>query len=342
MKDSGFSSIMALIIMLTASILVLGMGTGISLAQQYMEKSEVVQKDRELLRMEAGRIMRQLQEDPTPESDSLLDPVWEYVRRQSPEYRYLKLSDISSRINPGAVHTAFFKKTGFKTTLLQGVSSGMFKEFRDKTGFVTDIYSVYRNVLKESALKNYFTPFGYLNINTDYEYSLKKMFTLLTDDFGAADVFHTFISEALKKKHLITEKELSTAFGKYHEDLFPVISTLPEMNIHFIPDFLLKQVLAYPYGGKVIDRNEDLYKNLLHLRDTLEITPSELHAIVKTKGLQNRFFQYIGTKTWFWRVSAATKRTAIEAVIVCIPVQTGTERQYLYRLYSFSEVNGKN
>ncbi len=339
MNESGFSSVIALIIIFTASILALGMGTGISLAQNHIKKSEAIQKNREMLRLEIGRIMRQLQDDPTPKSDSSFDPVWEYVRKKVPEYRYLKLSDISSRMNPDAIQTAFFKKTGFRNTLLQGVSSGMFKEFRNKTGFVMDICSVYRNVIKENALKNYFTAFSYLNVNTDYEYSLKEMFELLTNDSGAADVFHTFIVQALKKKRIITERELSAALGKYHGGIFPVISTLPEMNIHFIPEFLLKQILAYPYGGKIIDRSTAVYKNLLNLRNTLEITPEELHGIVKTKDLQNRFFQYVGTKTWFWRVSIATKRTAIDTVIICVPVQTGTEQKSRYRLYSFSPDN---
>ncbi len=336
MKENGFSSITALIIMLISSILVLGLGAGISLTQNYIKKSELLQKDRERLRLEVGRIRNQLQKDPTPESDSPLDPVWAYIRRQSSLYRYLKLSDISSRMNPGAMQIAFLKKTDFKTTLSQGVSTAVFKEFRNETGFVLDISSVYKNVIKENALNNYFTAFGYMNVNTDYEYSLKEMFSLLTDDREAAEIFHTFISEALKKKHLITERELSTALGEYRSNVFPVISTLPGMNIHFIPEFLLKQVLAYPYGGKVIDRSAHLFKSLLYLRNTLEITPEKLHTLVKTKGLQNRFFQYIGTKTWFWKISAATKRIAIHAVIVCVP---GQEEKYRYRLYSFSPDN---
>ncbi len=336
MKNNGFSSIQAMFIMITASLLAAGLSTGISLTQQYIEKSISIQKDRKQLLLEINRVINQLQSNPNPESDSAFDPVWKYVHEASSGYRYLKLIDISSRMNPESMQTAFFKKTDLNRILLPGISLELFKDIRKKTGFVMDIRSTYKNVLQKDALETYFTAFGFLNVNTDYEYSLREMFELLTSDSGAADVFHTFITHELKEKKLITEEELYTALGTYRQAVFPVISTLPKMNIHYVPGFILKQILMYPYGGKSIKGNKNIFTSLLHLRDTREITPEDLHTLVKTEGLQNRFFQYIGTKTWFWKVSAATKRTAAAAVIVCVPFKTQKKRKYLYRLYSLN------
>ncbi len=336
MNNDGFFSIQAILIIAAASLLAAGVGTGISMTQQYVEKSISLQKDRKQLILEINKVIKQLQNNPNQESDSPFDPVWEYVRAVSGRYRRLELTDISSRINPGSMQAAFFEKTDLKRTLLPGTSPKLFKDNQKRTGFIMDIRSAYKNVLLKDALETYFTAFSFLNVNTDYEYSLREMFKLLTSDSGAADVFHTFISHALREKRLITEEELSTALGTYRETVFPVISTLPKMNIHYVPGFILKQILTYPYGGERINNGTTVFKSLLYLRSTREITPEDLHTLVKTEGLQNRFFQCIGTKTWFWKVSAATKRTAALAVIVCVPRKKEKERKYLYRLYSLN------
>ncbi len=331
-----------MLILLILSLSVLGLSTGISLTQKYYQKNEAIQQDLILLKAEVAAVIKQLESDPTPESDSPTDPVWSYIEGQSTKYEYIKLTDVSSRINPNWVRSVFFERTDLKKFLLNGVSSDMFKNNREKVGYIIDIESGYSELIDPEALETLFTPYSYLNVNTAYEYVLKDMYELVTEDSGGAISFHTFIAGALAEKHIITEEELLNAAGSDYEAIYPIISTLPEMNVHFIPEFILEQVLAYPYGGEVIDNNSSIYNTLLTLRMGNEITMVDLQGLMETEGLQERVFHHLGTKTWFWKVEIATERTKIEAIIICLPLtgsnstESGMKPDYSYRLYAFN------
>ncbi len=334
-KEGGFSSIQTMLILLILSLSVLGLGTAISLTQKYYQKNELIQQDLILLKAEVAAIIEQLESDSTPESDSSMDPVWNYIDSKVNEYKYLELTDISSRINPNWLRSVFIERTDLKKVLLNGVSPDMLKDHRNKTGFVVDIYSSYSELLDPEALETFFTPYSYINVNTAYEYVLKDMYELVTGDSGRAASFHSFIISALSEKHIITETELMATAGTDYAAIYPIISTLPEMNVHFIPEFILEQVLSYPYGGEVLENSSSLYNTILSFRHNNEITPVELNNLIKTEGLQERVFHHLGTKTWFWKVGLATKLTAIEAIIVCVP-SLKTDSDYKYKLYSFT------
>jgi len=333
--ESGFSSVQAMLILFILSLSVLGLGTGISLTQKYYYKNELVQQDIILLKAEVAVIIKQLESDPSPESDSSLDPVWSYIESRANEYEYLELTDVSSRINPNWVRSVFFERTYLKKFLLNGVSPDMLKDHRTEKGYAMDIYSSYSELIDPEALDTLFTPYSYLNVNTAYEYVLKDMYELVTGDSGRAASFHSSITSALSEKHIITETELITIAGSDYEAIYPIISTLPEMNVHFIPEFILEQVLAYPYGGEVIENSSSIVNTLLSLRMSNEITANELEALIETENLQERVFHHLGTKTWFWKVEVATKKTSIEAIIVCIP-SLEADSDYKYKLYSFT------
>ena len=333
-----------MLILFILSLSVLGLGAGISLTHSYYQKNEVIQQDLILLKAEVAAIIKQLESDPSPESDSSLDPVWSYIERRANEYESLKLTDVSSRINPNWVRSVFFERTDLKKYLLNGVSPDMLKDHRNETGYVMDIYSSYSELINPEALYTLFTTYSYLNVNTAYEYVLKDMYELVTGDSDRAASFHSFITNALSEKYIISETELQTAVGSDYAIIYPLLSTLPEMNIHFIPEFILKQVLSYPYGGEYIENNSSIYNTLLSCRHNNEITSVELHNLIKTKDLQERIFHHLGTKTWFWKVGIATKRIAIEAIIVCVPNAENNSAEsilnpdYRYCLYSYTEI----
>lgn len=346
MKESGFSSIQTIFILFILILSVLGLGTDITLTTEFYQKNENIQNNLEALQHEVKAIIDQLNKDPTPWSDSPFDPVHDYISRQSEKYEYLKLTDVSSRINPNWVRSVFFKKTDLKNLLKNGVSPDSFRDYRNEIGSVMDMVSGYSGLIGSDALEKYFTPYSFLNVNTAYEYVLRDMYALITGNSDTADNFHTFIAGALSEKHIITEKELNHAAAKDYDAIYPVISTLPEMNIHFIPEFILKQVINYPYGGKKIENSSSIVDTLLAVRRNEEVTPEKLHNLIDTKGLQKRVFQHLGTKTWFWKLEIETRKTAVEAIIVCFPLKNiisleiGTKPEYGCRLYSFLEVKG--
>lgn len=340
-REGGFSSIQTMLILFILSLSVLGLGTGISLIQRYYYTNEAIEQDLILLKAEVADIIKQLESDPSPESDSSLDPVWSYIESRTNEYEYLELSDVSSRINPNWVRSVFIERTDLKKFLLNGVSPDMLKDHRTETGYVMDIYSSYSKLIDPEALDALFTPYSYINVNTAYEYVLKDMYEILTGNSAGAASFHSFITSALGEKYIITETEFLTTAGSDYAAIYPIISTLPEMNVHFIPEFILEQVLAYPYGGEVIENNSSILNTLLSLRISGEITAKELQGLIQTEDFQDRVFHHLGTKTWFWKVEIVTEKLAVEAIIACAPLIAGIdladkmETDYKYHLYAF-------
>ena len=79
MKDSGFSSVQAMLMLLILSFSVLGMGIGISLTQDFFNRREDNLQELAVLRDEVAVIIGQFGEDSTPETDSNMDTVWSYI-----------------------------------------------------------------------------------------------------------------------------------------------------------------------------------------------------------------------------------------------------------------------
>ncbi len=333
-EEDGFITVNAFFLFLAIGISFSGIYTAIYLLQNRVERERLFISDYETMLEETKAVIRLLDDTQDPGSDSMFDPVWEYISMKSAHYSVFTLADISSRLNPNWIRPVLFERTKLGELLLPGVSPDIFKEYRENTGFVMDIREKYGEVMEASSIEEYFTPYGYMNINTAYEFPVERMFAILTGDSAAADVFHTFIDDALSAGHLITEEELASAAGNHYVLISPVITTAPEMNVNFIPPFILDTILSYPYGGKKIENHKDIFAELLETRNREEITAEKLETAINAENLQRRVFQHLGTKTWFWKLNIAGTRTEAEAIITCIPVNVKLDR-YVYRLYSF-------
>ncbi len=334
MNSEGFFSIHTMLSLLAMSLLLFGISIGVSLTMDRLLKKEHLKNEEDALRTEIDEIIVQLEEDPTPASDAYNDPVWTYIRNQASKYERLELRDLSSYINLNWTRTVFIERTELRKFLIDGAAAGNVKSRRSEIGFVLDLNKYYSDFIKTEALDAYFTSYGYLNVNTAYEYVLKDMYAALTEDSGGAESFHSFIARNLSAKHIITEEELAAELPATYQKVFPLIGTLPSMNVHFVPEFLLEQVLRYPYGEEPLENATTVINTLLSLRDGVELLPEDLHSLIDAEGLQKRILHHLGTKTWFWQVNIVIGKTAAEAVIVCLPKQN--EDTYHYRLYSFA------
>ena len=341
-SDSGFASITVIVILFAVSLFAASLGTELTLTMAYVKKSEQQKKTEALLHREVEHILTLLNTDPTPKSDSLFDSVWSYINKKSYLYKTFILRDISSRININSVRPGFLQKTKLRSSLKKGISFDMFTDYRNRIGWALNTGPVYREIMQQEALEKYFTSYNFANVNTAYEYTLQDMFLNLTGNLGAAEVFHTFIADALRRRHILSEEELSGTFGNMYQSVYPIISTLPEMNIHFIPEFLLEQVLSYPYGGKKLPGSSTILKELLDLRAAGEITTEELQRTIPAQGLQKRIFQYLGTKTSFWKITVATEMLSARGIIISYPLTSAisfnreVQPAYTCQLYSYS------
>ena len=321
-NEHGFASIQAMIILLVLTLFSAGLASAIYYLRNMSLRSSAYYEEITSLEEELSTLISILEEDPTPESDSPLDPVWEHVQSMQGTYSEYRLEDISSRFNPNWMRTKFFEVTALSETLIEGVHPDELKDYRGQNGYSTAIEENYKDYLDPEALSEYFTGYSYININTAYEYVLKDMYLELTGDEGGAEAFHSRIASFLQELKLFSREDFLKAAGPGAEQIFPVINAEPQMNVHFIPQFLLKQILSYPYGEKEIEGHSQIAEELLGLRGRQEIMPENLKELIpieEEEKAQERVFAYLGTRTWFWRFQVSNDRVSLAAVIACIP-----------------------
>jgi hypothetical protein len=239
--------------------------------------------------------------DPTPDSDSAADPVWDWAGSTAA----VTIEDASSRIDPNWVRKSLFEKTDLARLFspgsgVTGAPADYLQQLREDRGFFADIGAGYHMLFSPQVLAAYMTPWAYANINVTDEFALRKLCKIRTGDAAAAEAFHTRIQQLLQQERIVEEKDLRSFLGAEFDRLYPAVNALPVWNVHFLPELLLRELLRYPdYGIKSPDRKAE---QLLALRQSGEITPADLLSIVGLPA-NHVIYQYLGTTTWFWKMT---------------------------------------
>jgi len=254
----------------------------------------------------------------------------------------ITLEDISSRFSINSLNTKMISETEVSSFLLPGMGAGAFQQDRENDGFAVDILARFGHVFREEFLANYATSRGYWNINTADEFSLKKVFAEITGNEAAAEEFHHRLRERCRTVVLVRPEELEEFIGVHWFDrVFPCINAFPSINIHFTPDWVLKQILSYPAFR--VTAPEAVALELSSLRNSRAILQEELPDIVPVQEKdedgnivlpkeQNRLFAYMGTITWFWQISVEKDKSLLTRVVARIPDKRGPEGE-LHREY---------
>lgn len=264
-------------------------------------------------------VIEQVAADPTPRSDAPSDPVWEWVRASSGVGRTVALADISSRINPNWVRRGVFEKTTLRTLFRPDATAGNAQallQHREDHGFAVDLEAGYGSFFSRETIRRYLSPWSYANLNTSDEFALRSLYEMRTGDAAGAEIFHTRIRKLLTDRRIVEERELHAFLQDDDAKLFPLVNALPWWNIHFLPALILEQILAYP-DYRVADAGSKAAR-ILARRETGEMSPEELRRIV---GLPagHPLYQYLGTKTWFWRVVVSAGEGTLDAVVCRLP-----------------------
>ncbi|WP_321991306.1 hypothetical protein [Marispirochaeta aestuarii] len=252
------------------------------------------------------------------------------------------LEDISSRFSINSLNTKMISETAIRSFLLPGMGADAFQQDREDDGFAVDILARFGHVFKEEFLANYATSREYWNINTADEFSLKKVFAEISGNEAAAEVFHHKLRERRRTVTLVRPEELEEFIGVHWFDrVFPCINAFPSINIHFAPDWVLKQIISYPAFR--VTAPEAVARELSSLRNSRAILQEELPDMIPVQEKdeegnivlpkeQNRLFAYMGTITWFWRISVKKDQTLLTRVIARVPDKRGPEGE-LHREY---------
>lgn len=297
MKEGGNVSIQTLLII--AGVSIIGLVVLLSLQDSVTRVSKY--EDRTAARQEIlstlTEVLRSMEEDETPEADSLHDK-WFGAVRESESFR-LEIRDLSSKINPNWVRKQLFQRTSLGSLLEEGRSADELQQFREDHGFSLNIEVFYAEFFKDVAFQRYLTGYSYPNINTSDEFALRKLYARLTGDTAAAEVFHARVQNLLQSRELLTEEELPVFLSPYAEQLLPVMTTLPQWNVNFLDPFLLEAILSYPAFG--IPSPSDKAASLVVEREGSEITPVRLAQVCGVDS-SHPLLSYLGTQTFFWEV----------------------------------------
>jgi hypothetical protein len=345
MRERGSSAIAVLAIVLFLSTVFVGL----SLFIQTSLRIELIHKQNDELRQylitEARHVVELLTEDADDrENDNFFQDVWSYVNSNENVY----LMDVSSYLNPNCIDPL----------ILEHLNNKMFpppqKLFKDETnynqntikqywmdeGILFPLSPAYDDYFEEDILKAFFTPYTYFNFNLCYEYMLEKLCELRTGSENEARRFHDkYASKILADKQIIDEiKALDEWFtkhvgGKMFDQMFPILNVSPMMNVHFVPEEILRGLLSFP---PFQIRNHAYYaEQILKAREENEkgLTSKDLKTIIGSD-LQYpgpRIFHYLGVFTNFWEIRVMMEESELRWIVARVPPKRATD-DVVYKL----------
>lgn len=306
------SSVTVLMIILVICILFI--------STSYVTKVSIIRTEKAITRIQTQKdidvlvkeTIKQFTEDTTPEAHSYQDPVWTFINTDHHPYS-LKLEDISSRLNINWLRTDLFEKTELNRLIVSGEHPDIIRNKRRTMGFTQDL-SIWSESFGEENLNRFFTIYSLANINVTFEESLVEIYKSRYGDSGS-QLFHSKIQQGLQQFKLWKDEDFPALLGFAHEDVLPVITSIPQMNIHFIDAFLLKCLLSYPYREDPINNGLLKAQQILDIRDNTEITPSRVKSIIAPLETQLTVLEYLGTQTTFWKLTISKGSESFEFII---------------------------
>lgn len=306
---AGNASLLALVIVVFLSVIGGAAAVATVGAEAFTKRSIDRVASRVVLERAVSEVIDALLDDPTPESDAKGDPVWDMLDDFAFE---VALSDVSSRINPNTIRKNLLDRTGLGALLFdpaQPVGSDALQQYRKEEGLSTDIRAHYAEYFSRSAFEELLTGYGWANINVTDEFVLRSIYVCRVGEEGDAGKFR-------ERESMPANEELKEYLGADFRRVYPVINAEPIWNVHFLPQRIVREILSYRALG--VEDPIGATQTILSLRERAEISSADLSAIT---GLPpgSRLHQYLGVRTWFWRIRAKVDDAGIEVILARIP-----------------------
>ncbi len=311
-REGGSISVALVAILMFLSVLFVGATLLVEASMQQLKRSQIAERERTRLRQEAGRVAQLMADDPTPSADSRFDPVWQDISRPRSDGLTVTLADASSRLGANWVRKEVVEIMGL---LSADKSANDFQAFREDTGFHQSLVPDFLGYFSEQDLLGLFTTEGWLNVNIADEFTLRKLLMLRTGDAAVAEQFHQKIQAIRVARQVITRDKLRDFMGDTtFQQLYPLANAEPALNIHFVPEQVLRGVIDF-VGG--ISQSADL---IMAGRDNEEWTTERLAAAMGPEVWANTLAsQYLGVRTWFWRLTVSGPRESLTWVLARMP-----------------------
>jgi hypothetical protein len=328
-SSAGGAGGSALAVVLFLSIVGTGAATVVGASGMYARRALEGIEVRRRLELAIAEAIAVLADDPTPGSDAPSDPVWQALAAFEPA---VTLEDVSSRINPNTVCADLLECTEIGALLFThhySYPSDALRQHRKEAGLSTAVRTHYAELFREQAFDELITGYGWANINVTDEFALRLICARRTDQDGVTARFcttppealevervHTTSPEALEAERVISPEELRGFLGADFEVLYPAVNAQPLWNVHFLPAQILTEVLACPSLG--VGDPAGSAAQILSLRDAGEISQEGLYTMTGLEA-KSRLHQYLGVRTWFFRLTAEESGARLQVVVARIP-----------------------
>lgn len=336
--QEGYASLTVFILILFLSSVTLSLlfFLQLSLRQSSFYEEQMARESE--LEKEVSLLIDILKSDPTGESDSYFDPVWTFLEERKSSAIELRLTDISSRFNLNFMRTKMLEESSFKNLMINGKDPDQLKQCRGENGFFVHPEGGYGLFFRKEDLDKYFTTYSYANFNVTYEDSLKKIFEIRVSEEGSL-LFLNKVQQHISEKIMADKESFRGIASLEYKQIYPLVNTEALMNVNFIPEKVLHAVLYYPYGGTVHKNGQFYFNAITSQRDNHELTTSDLDELFELEEEQLRIREYLGTRTWFWKISATTGDVKLEVVLARLPDESIDDPEFQIIEWKFSRLN---
>ncbi len=316
-REAGSISAAVLGMLLFVSLLFIGGSLFLELAMRDLRRGAERDGQRRLLVQEADRVVRLLLADATPFADSPLDAVWARAAGAAPAGVTVALSDVSSRMALNGVRKEVLAELD---VLLPGKTVQDLQQFREETGIHADLTRAFGDFIEKERIEELFTAYGWFNVNTCDEFVLRRLFLLRSGDPQGAEEFHARIQRARIGREVVSPEALEGFLGpQAFALLFPLVNAEPAMNVHFVPEGVLRALFAH------FDVPAGRAREILDRRSSSEWTEGGLESLIGVPYRATLLHEYLGTRTWFWRIEVSSDRARLVRVVARVPAREETE-----------------
>ncbi len=330
MNERGSASVIFLAVLVFFAACLGGAALFTAQAAKIRHADEEEIRIKVLLRSACDSLMSALASDTSPESDGPGDSIWKIVAEERADGIGLSLEDVSSRLNPNYAALDLIDRSDLRYWLVSGSSAGL-SERRADLGLASDIVQYYDQFIPEREKD--IGLYSYANINVDEISSLKALTLALepgrqADSQSAADSFGLDLGVRRSQKRYLTQRMLRPLFGADGPAYIPVISAEPFCNVNFASEALIKGILSYKPLG--IANPSELAAEICARRADCDIDSAGLLSLLAGAADSGLALQYLGVKTWFWRVRASLNGRSYTLVTAVQPSDTGASPKQLH------------
>jgi hypothetical protein len=235
------------------------------------------------------------------------------IKKMETETVTIDIIDLSSRLNINCVDFTLFKQPPLSSLLKEIYSWQSLQDFRDVNGFVGEV-SIYKTFFKDEVnMEEIFTIYNIPNINNSSDLMLEKLFELRTEDENRAFVLRSQIVDS-RKKGVIYDSSMFKRLMHGSDEVSEYINIIPNWNVNYVSEVLLKTVMFMEYRGKNINNYKNKYLEVLNRRESQNISIKDLERILKSKN--RTVLTYLGDKTTFWEVHITDKEMGTSTKII--------------------------